>query len=116
MSYDGLFAGVIAHELDRIVDGRAKIEKIHQPESDVLIVQLNTRQGRKRLLIIAQAGGASVYLPERSFDNPPSAPPFCMLLRKHILGGRITEVRQPGTERVIEFSIDTVNEMGYAHT
>lgn len=116
MSYDGLFAGVIAHELNHIVDGRAKIEKIHQPESDVLIVQLNTRQGRKRLLISAQAGGASVYLTERSFDNPPSAPPFCMLLRKHILGGRITEVRQPGTERVIEFSIDTVNEMGYTHT
>jgi len=116
MSYDGLFTGVVAHQLDCLADGRAKIEKIHQPEPDILVVQINTKQGRKKLLLSAQSAGAACYLTERTFDNPLQAPPFCMLLRKHILGGRITGVRQPDTERIIEFSIDTVNEMGYTYT
>ena len=113
MSYDGLFAGAMARQLDRLLTG-AKIEKIYQPEPDEILMQVYTKDGRKKLLLSTQPSGAAVYLTERAFENPPSAPSFCMLLRKHLQSGRITEVRQPSTERVIEFLIETVNEMGYA--
>ncbi len=113
MSYDGLFAGVTARQLNRLLTG-AKIEKIYQPEPDEILMQVYTKDGRKKLLLSTQPSSAAVYLTERAFENPPSAPSFCMLLRKHLQSGRITEVSQPGTERVIEFLIETVNEMGYA--
>jgi len=113
MSYDGLFAGVTARQLNRLLVG-AKIEKIYQPEPDEILMQLYTGDGRKKLLLSTHPGSAAVYLTERSFENPSVAPPFCMLLRKHIQGGRIVRVLQPRTERILEFHIETVNEMGYS--
>jgi predicted ribosome quality control (RQC) complex YloA/Tae2 family protein len=44
--------------------------------------------------------------------SPPAAPSFCMLLRKHINNGRIVKIEQPGFERVINFEIEHLNEMG----
>ena len=41
-----------------------------------------------------------------------TAPTFCMLLRKHILGGRITDIWQPGLERIIHIQIEHLNELG----
>lgn len=113
MSYDGLFAGVTARQLDRLLAG-AKIEKIYQPEPDEILMQVYTRDGRKKLLLSTQPSSAAVYLTERNFENPAAAPSFCMLLRKHLQSGRIVQVRQPQTERMIEFLIETVNEMGYS--
>ncbi|MDD2295764.1 MAG: NFACT family protein, partial [Eubacteriales bacterium] len=113
MSYDGLFAGVTARQLDRLLVG-AKIEKIYQPEPDEILMQVYTRDGRRKLLLSTQPSSAAVYLTERNFENPAAAPAFCMLLRKHLQSGRIVQVRQPQTERMIEILIETVNEMGYS--
>ena len=41
-----------------------------------------------------------------------TAPNFCMLLRKHIGGGRITDISQPKLERIIRFTIEHLNELG----
>ena len=35
-----------------------------------------------------------------------------MLLRKHIGNGRIIDVMQPGFERIVEFTIEHLDEMG----
>ncbi len=113
MSYDGLFAGVIARQLNRELIG-AKIEKIHQPEPDEIVMQLHCNGRRKKLLISVASTSASVYFTEQNIENPPTAPAFCMLLRKHIQGGRIVSVSQIQTERIIEFYVETVNEMGFS--
>lgn len=115
MSYDGLFAGVTARQLDRLLTG-AKIEKVYQPEQDEILLQVYGKGTRRKLLLSAQPSAAAVFLTERSFENPADAPAFCMLLRKHLQSARITAVRQLRTERIIEFHIETVNEMGYAVT
>ena len=41
-----------------------------------------------------------------------TAPNFCMLLRKYISNGRIIEITQPGMERIVEITIEHLNELG----
>ncbi len=112
MSYDGLYTGVIARDLAATMTG-AKIEKIQQPEPEAILLQMHTSAGRRKLLINASPQGCRVQYTELAFENPELAPSFCMLLRKHIQSGRVSEIRQIETERIIEFDIQTVNEMGY---
>ncbi len=113
MAYDGVFAGVVARELSEKLSG-AKIEKVQQPEPDEIVLQLNTKTGREKLLISTAPQSAGVWLTSLPYENPVNAPSFCMLLRKHIQGGRIAGVSQVATERITVFDIETVNEMGYS--
>lgn len=113
MGYDAILAGVIAEELGNTLAG-AKIEKIQQPGSDELILQLHCGLGRKKLLISLSANGSRIHFTELPYDNPKEAPNFCMLLRKHIQGGVITAVSHVPDERITYFDIATVNEMGYS--
>lgn len=112
MGYDGIFAGVIARQLAEDLAG-SRIEKVMQPEPDQIILQVNTTGGRKKLLLSASPRSAGVWFTELSYENPQTAPNFCMLLRKHIQGGRISGVHQIETERIIYFDIDAIGEMGY---
>ena len=113
MAYDGFMASAVLHEIKGSVNG-AKIEKITQPEPDRILMQLRTCDGRKKLLLDVSSPGARVQLTETDAENPAQAPVFCMLLRKHIQGGRINGIRQHGMERITELDIETVNEMGYS--
>ncbi|MBR3035590.1 MAG: NFACT family protein, partial [Firmicutes bacterium] len=115
MAYDGFLAGTIARQLDRELQG-AKIERVQQPEADTVILQLYapaTGQ-RRKLLICTSPQGARVHYTKQSYENPAEAPNFCMLLRKHLQGGRILHVTQPATERILVFHLETINEMGYS--
>ena len=112
MGYDGIFAGVIAKQLAETLAG-SRIEKVTQPEPDQIILQVNTAEGRKKLLLSASPRSAGVWFTELTYENPQVAPNFCMLLRKHIQGGRISAVTQIETERIICFDIDAIGEMGY---
>lgn len=115
MAYDGFLAGVIARQLDKELQG-AKIERVQQPEPDTVILQVYAPATgmRKKLLICVAPQGARVHYTKLSYENPAEAPNFCMLLRKHIQGGRILGVTQPKTERILEFRLETINEMGYS--
>ncbi|MBR0130387.1 MAG: NFACT family protein [Firmicutes bacterium] len=114
MAYDGIMAGIAARELSKLLTG-GKIEKVQQPEPDEIILQIREDRGsRVKLLISSAPQGARVHITELPYENPEVAPAFCMLLRKHIQGGRINFVTQEETERIIQFEIETVNEMGYS--
>ena len=113
MAFDGLLCKAVTEELITVLPG-AKIEKVMQPEADMLILQLRTAEDRKRLLIDVSSSGSRLHFTELNYENPQQAPAFCMLLRKHIQGGRIIAVRQIGVERIVEIDIETVNEMGYS--
>ena len=115
MAYDGFLAGTVARQLDQELQG-AKIERVQQPESDTVILQLYAPAtgARRKLLICVSPQGARVHYTKLSYENPAEAPNFCMLLRKHLQGGRILSVTQPKTERILEFRLETINEMGYS--
>lgn len=113
MAYDGLLASAVTNELKSKLPG-AKIEKVTQPESDQVVLQIRTSEERVKLLIDISSQGSRMHLTAQSFENPAEAPVFCMLLRKHIQGGRITDVSQIDKERIIVLEVETVNEMGYS--
>ena len=113
MAYDGIITYAIAKELsERITLG--KIEKVYQPGSEELLLHIHTRNGNVRLFISCNSQSARVCLTTGSYVNPDQPPTFCMLLRKHLQGGRITEVRQRGSERIIEIDIEAQNELGFS--
>lgn len=112
MAFDGIMTAAMAIELKTALDG-AKIEKIYQPETEELLLHLHTRDGKKKLLLSASSHHAGVHLTEESYENPAQPSSFCMLLRKHLQSGRITDVSQAGSERILELGIETLDEMGF---
>ena len=89
-----------------------RINKIAQPEGDELMITARGTEGQKRLLLSASASLPLIYFTEKNKISPLTAPNFCMLLRKHIGSARIAGIRQPGLERVVEFDLEHLNELG----
>ncbi len=112
MPLDAVTIGALTRELnDRIAGG--KIDKVQQPERDMLIVSLRAKGENLRLLMAAGTGNAHVHITSGSFENPAEPPMFCMLMRKHLIGARIISVEQPELERMIIITLDTHDELGY---
>lgn len=111
MAFDGIVVANLVRDLnDKIVSGR--ISKIAQPEKDELILTIKGNRENLRLLISANASLPLLYFTETNKPGPLTAPNFCMLLRKHISGGRIVSVTQPGLERVVRIEVEHLDEMG----
>ncbi len=111
MAFDGITIACMAHELQKKLTG-ARITKIAQPEADELLLTLKSREGSYRLLLSASASLPLVYLTDTNKQSPLTAPNFCMLLRKHLSGGRIVSVTQPSLERILRFEVEHLDEMG----
>ncbi len=95
----------------------ARIDKIHQPGRDEVLLHMRrlSADGRAkpfRLLLSARSGCARVCLTQQSYENPQSPPSFCMLLRKHLSGGRLVSVSAQQGDRIVYFHFDCFNEMG----
>ena len=114
MAFDAGMLACMVREIRTVALG-GRIEKIMQPERDEIILQLRSTEGGKRLLINTGTG-PRIGFTELTRENPPQAPMFCMLLRKHLTGGRLSDVRQEGFERVVTLEFDTRDEMGFACT
>ena len=108
---DGITVAAVVQELEHTLVG-GRISKIAQPENDELLLTIKGNEGQKRLYISASASLPLIYLTNENKPSPMTAPGFCMLLRKHIGGGRITAVSQPSLERIIHLDIEHLDEMG----
>lgn len=111
MSFDGITIAAMVRELNKNLQG-GRFNKIAQPEADELLITCKGPGGQHRLLLSASASLPLIYFTEKNKVSPMTAPNFCMLLRKHIGSARITEIRQPGLERVVEFELEHLNELG----
>ena len=112
MPLDAICLTAVKLELEERIVGQ-KIDKVQQPERDIVVLSL--RGGDRppcKLLISAGSGDMRAHLTEHRFDNPDSPPMFCMLLRKHLTGARITGIRQPPAERILEITLDAPDAMG----
>ncbi len=110
MALDAVFLRAVTDELRPRVTG-LRIEKIFQPSRDRILL---VSRGNTRLLLCASADAPRVQFAGRAPDNPATPPMFCMLLRKHLSGGRIVSVKQASLERLIRLDIDTTDELGRA--
>ncbi len=110
MAFDGAFLYRIVDELKEAID--CHIDKIYQPSKDELVFLLRKKSFAKRLLITVRSGSARIHFTDNKYENPPSPPMFCMLIRKYLSGAKLTDIIQPDLERVAELKFSSTNEMG----
>ena len=113
MAFDGLVTRGIVNSLkDILIDG--KVDKIYQPEKSELVFQIHTNNhGKVKLYLSCDTGHPGLFLTEENFQNPETPSGFCMLLRKHLQGSKIKDVKQVEWERIAEIYFDTRDELGF---
>lgn len=111
MALDGIATSAIIYELKQELLG-GRIDKIHQPTKDEIRFQVRGLGETKKILLSANSNNPRMHITNTTRENPMKAPLFCMVLRKHIAGGKITNIYQPNFERIIIIEVDSTNEMG----
>lgn len=111
MPLDAICLSALHHELESALLG-ARIDKIHQPARDEVILSLRGHNGGMRLLFSANPTRPRAHLTQSPRENPSDAPMFCMLLRKHLSGGRLISITQPPMERLLHFAFEATDDLG----
>lgn len=111
MPLDGMLLHFLKNEIAQAAVG-CRVEKLHQPSKDELVLLLRSRTGSKKLLISASSNSPRIHFTESAPDNPQTPPMFCMLLRKHLTGAVLTGIRQEKLDRVLYLDFDCTNEIG----
>lgn len=114
MAFDGIVTNAIVKELTPLIG--SKIDKIHEPDRNTIVLGLYCQGKNYALNICIDAHNCRINLTEHSKVNPLVAPNFCMLLRKHLIGGRISKISMLGLERLINIDIETINEFNELET
>ena len=112
MAFDAYFMTAVLEEIREKCIG-ARIDKIHQPSRDTLILLLKGKESREKLIFVANPTAPRLHLTTASPENPAEPPMFCMLLRKHLLGAKLNSVTQPPMARAATFIFDCTDEMGF---
>ena len=115
MTLDGLTLHLIVEEMKEPLLG-CKIDKVHQPQPDTIVLSLRAPGRNPKLLISAGAFDSRIHLTDQKYTNPPSPPMFCMFLRKHLTGAKIVDVEQLGLERIVRISLEARDELGLPRT
>lgn len=111
MALDGAFLRHIKQELEEKLLG-ARVDKIHQPNREEVLVAFRTREAAYKVLFSARANSARVHFTAIPLENPKQPPMLCMLLRKKLQGAKLVAIRQPELERLLHFDFDCINELG----
>lgn len=111
MAFDGICIKALIHEFnEKLLNGH--LSKIAQTENEELLLTIKNNKTQYRLLLSANASMPVCYLTDTNKPSPMTAYNFCMVLRKHISGARITGITQPSLERIIDIRLEHLNEMG----
>jgi Predicted RNA-binding protein homologous to eukaryotic snRNP len=112
MALDGIYLYSLVNNLEKSILN-SKIDKINQPEKDEIILTLRKDRQNIKLLISASPKFARIHLTNSTKENPIKAPMYLMVLRKYILGGRITNVTQKDNDRILIIEIENRDELGF---
>ncbi len=112
MSFDGIVTRKIVNELKKEILG-GKIQKISQPSKNDLVFNIYSMGKSYKLLLSANNNEARINLTNKKYENPEKPDNFCMVLRKHLNQAKIIDIKQYGLDRVVEFSIASIDEMGF---
>lgn len=111
MPFDGLTLYAVTRELKERLTG-SRIERVYQPAALEVILVCRRYREKYHLLAAATADAARVHLTETDRRNPAKIPFFCSTLRRHLEGCRVSEVAQPGLERILHFTLTGTDEAG----
>lgn len=111
MSFDGVFTHTIIAELNNnIKNGR--ISKIHQPYDNELVIIIRSQRKNQKLLLSAHSQYARIQTTSMEYDNPSTATNFCLMMRKHLEGAIIQDIKQIENDRIVEFYFSKRNDLG----
>lgn len=111
MALDGILLNLAKKEiLDSAQFGR--VEKIHQPSREELVIHLRTKSGAKKLLLSVRANSPRIHFTQHAPENPATPPMFCMLMRKRLVNASLVDIRQSELDRVLYIDFDATNEIG----
>ena len=99
MAFDAGMLAAVLNEISSLCLG-AKVEKIFQPTHDEVDLLLKNDGKSHRLVVNVGNNAPRISLSLVAKENPLTPPTFCMLLRKHLTGAKLTKVEQIGFERV----------------
>ena len=108
MAFDGIVTKAIVTELQELVG--SKIDKVHEPDKNTIVLGLYSQGKNYALNICIDAHNCRLNLTTHTKPNPLVAPNFCMLLRKYLIGGKISNISMQGLERIVNIEIETINE------
>ena len=111
MPLDSGTLGVLLGELRPQLLG-TRVDKIQQPQKDKVLLTLRGYGMGGKLLLCAGMGNARLHITALSYENPEQPPMFCMLLRKHLAGAKLSAMDQPPNERIVQLRFETYNELG----
>lgn len=111
LPFDGIVAKCVVEELSKVLAG-GRIEKVFQPEADEIFINIRAWNTNYKLLLSASANYPRIHLTDGSKENPAAPPVFCMLLRKHLSGGKILAFEFHDYERIIGMQVESANELG----
>ena len=111
MALDGIYLYSLITELKDFAIN-SKIDKVNQPEKDEIILTLRGK-GTKKLLISSSSNYPRLHFTTINKINPLKAPVFCMVLRKYLIGGKIIDITQYSTDRIISIDIENKDELGF---
>ena len=69
MPMDAVFLHGLTQELTQSLTG-ARIDKVQQPERDLLLLSVRTQSGNAKLLVHGGVGSARVHFTAGTFENP----------------------------------------------
>lgn len=104
MNLEGIVLYSLTEYLKREITG-SRIYKIGMPSAHTVYFSLKRERDTIHLIMDVNGAAPAVWLSGKTPDNPAEPPAFCMLLRKHLEEGKITEIRQKGLDRVLELEI-----------
>ena len=111
MPLDSIFLTALTGELNRDLRG-ARIDRVNQPSRDTVVLSVRGPSADGRLLLCSGTGSARIGMTSERPENPAAPPMFCMLLRKHLTGARITAFEQPPFERLVRIRLDALDALG----
>ena len=110
MAFDGIVAKAVVAELNHcLLNG--KINKIFEPNKNEILLGIYSGGKNYCLNVSIDSVNYRVNLTTNVKPNPQNVLNFCMVLRKHLLGGCIKKIYSNGLERIIFIDIDCYNEL-----
>nr|WP_300005777.1 NFACT RNA binding domain-containing protein [Tissierella sp.] len=111
MAFDGIVTNTVVNELNNTLIG-GRVDKVYQPEKDEILIYIRNKGENYRLLISSASNNPRIYLTKITKQNPQEPPMFCMLLRKHLIGGTILNIDQFALDRIISIDVSSIDELG----
>lgn len=111
MALDGIYLSKLRQEIENNAL-YSRVDKVSQPSKDEIVLSLRGKNGSNKLLLCVRANSPRIQFTSRNLENPSTPPMLCMLLRKHLVGAMIKEVRQHRCDRILFIDFDATNEIG----